>query len=76
MSASPEPSAAERSAARCQRLAQLQTEIPAGPAADAIQLLLEELAACRTRQTALEKEVYDLQIELQLRGVFRQSCCD
>lgn len=76
MSASSEPTAAELSAARCERLVELQSQIPAGPAAEAVQLLLEELQACKTRQTTLEKELYDLQLELQLRGVFRHSCCD
>ncbi|MCC9608980.1 hypothetical protein LOC68_07540 [Blastopirellula sp. JC732] len=76
MSADSCPSPAQLSAARCERLAELQSNLSDGPAAEAIQLLLEELQACRARQAALEKEVSDLQIELQLRGVFRQSCCD
>ncbi|EAQ79295.1 hypothetical protein [Blastopirellula marina] len=76
MSSTPAPSGAALSAARHERLALLQKQLPDGPTAELITLLLEELQASQARQAALEKEVYDLQLELQLRGVFRQSCCD
>lgn len=76
MSADSAATPAQLSAARCERLAELQPQLGDGPAAEAIQLLFAELAAYKIRQTALEKEVNDLQLELHLRGVFRQSCCD
>lgn len=76
MNANPPTADSQGARERLQRIAQLQQQLADGPVAELIALLAEELRDARTQQIALEKEINDLQIELQLRGVFRQSCCD